>query len=62
LHDLDHSTTQYLHCKSGYRSMIALSILQANGYTNIVDVIGGFDAMIKTDLAKTNYVCPSTLK
>jgi hypothetical protein len=42
--------------------MIALSILQANGYTNIIDVIGGFDAMLKTDLAKTNYVCPSTLK
>jgi glyoxylase-like metal-dependent hydrolase (beta-lactamase superfamily II)/rhodanese-related sulfurtransferase len=62
LHDLDTTTTQYLHCKSGYRSMIALSILQANGYTNIIDVIGGFDAMLKTDIAKTNYVCPSTLK
>ncbi len=32
-----------VHCKSGYRSMIACSLLQKAGY-NVVNVIGGFDA------------------
>ena len=33
-----------VHCKSGYRSMIACSLLQKAGYTNVVNVVGGFDA------------------
>jgi hydroxyacylglutathione hydrolase len=32
-----------VHCKSGYRSMIACSLLQRAGY-DVVNVIGGFDA------------------
>lgn len=52
----------YVHCKSGYRSMIAVSILKRNGFTQLVDVIGGFDAIAKTKAPVTAYVCPSTLK
>jgi hydroxyacylglutathione hydrolase len=37
-----------VHCKSGYRSMIAASILQAKGMDNITDIIGGFDALKET--------------
>ena len=33
-----------VHCKSGYRSLIACSLLQRAGYHNVVDVAGGFDA------------------
>lgn len=33
----------YLHCRSGYRSTIAASILKARGYHNLVDVIGNFE-------------------
>jgi rhodanese-related sulfurtransferase len=50
-----------LHCAGGYRSMIAASLLKQRGYDNFVDVIGGFDAIKTTNLAKTDYVCPSTL-
>ncbi len=32
-----------MHCKSGYRSMIAASLLQRAGH-NVVNVIGGYDA------------------
>jgi glyoxylase-like metal-dependent hydrolase (beta-lactamase superfamily II)/rhodanese-related sulfurtransferase len=32
-----------VHCKSGYRSMIACSLLQRAGYS-VINVIGGFDA------------------
>ena len=52
----------YFHCAGGYRSMIAASILKARGYHNVINVIGGFDAIKKTGIKTTNYVCPSTLK
>lgn len=51
-----------LHCAGGYRSMIAASILKARGWDDIVDVTGGFGAIAKTNLPKTDYVCPSTIK
>ncbi len=47
----------FLHCAGGYRSMIAASILQGRGYRNFTEVAGGFDAITKTNVAKTNFVC-----
>jgi hydroxyacylglutathione hydrolase len=32
------------HCKSGYRSMIACSLLERVGHRNVLNVVGGFDA------------------
>ena len=52
----------YVHCAGGYRSMIAASLLKARGYHNLVEVRGGFNAIKKTDVKVTDYVCPSTLK
>lgn len=49
----------YLHCAGGYRSMMAASILQARGYRNFTEVEGGFDAISKTSVPKTNFVCQS---
>lgn len=54
--------TMYLHCAGGYRSMIAASILKSRGFENLVEVAGGYGAIKKTDVPKTDYVCPSTLK
>jgi len=54
--------TFYVHCAGGYRSMIAASILKSRGYHNVIDVLGGFSAIKKTEVKTTNYVCPSTLK
>ncbi len=51
----------YLHCGSGYRSMIAASILKSRGIHNLVDMAGGFDAIKETDIPVSEYVCPSTL-
>lgn len=54
--------TCYIHCASGYRSMVFISILQARGYRNLIDVAGGFNALKASSLFKTSdYVCPSTL-
>ena len=33
-----------VHCQGGYRSMIAASLLQRAGFTNVTDVAGGYDA------------------
>jgi len=51
-----------LHCAGGYRSIIAGSILKARGFDNFVDVIGGYTAIAKTSVPKTDFVCPSTQK
>jgi hydroxyacylglutathione hydrolase len=42
--ELDHDAPIAIHCKSGYRSMIASSLLQRAGFKHIIDVSGGFDA------------------
>ena len=49
LPELDRHATIAVHCKSGYRSMIAASLLERAGY-NVVNVIGGFDAWEKEQL------------
>ncbi len=50
-----------LHCAGGYRSMIAASILKQRGWNDFADVIGGFDEIAKTDIPKSEYICPTTL-
>lgn len=49
----------YIHCAGGYRSMMAASILQARGYRNFTEIEGGFGAIAKTTIPKTNFVCQS---
>jgi hydroxyacylglutathione hydrolase len=49
----------FMHCAGGYRSMIAASILQARGYRNFSEVEGGYGAISKTELPRTNFVCQS---
>ena len=57
--DLDPKQHFFLHCAGGYRSMIAASILQARGYRNFSEVEGGFGAISKTEVPKTDIVCQS---
>ena len=42
--EIDRSTELAVHCKGGYRSMIACSFLQRAGFKNVMNVAGGFDA------------------
>jgi hydroxyacylglutathione hydrolase len=42
--EMDRNLPIAVHCKSGYRSVIAGSLLQRAGFKNVVNVIGGFDA------------------
>ena len=50
LPEMDRNTPIAVHCKSGYRSMIACSFLQRAGYHNVTNVRGGFDAWQQAQL------------
>ena len=52
----------YIHCAGGYRSVIAASILKSRGFHNVIDIKGGYAAIKNTEIPRTNFVCPSTLK
>jgi len=62
LTQLDKDKKMYFHCAAGYRSMMAITILKNYGYKNenLVNIDGGFDEILKSDLAVTEYVCPTT--
>lgn len=42
--ELDRGRLLVVHCKGGYRSSIAVSILRRAGFRDIANLIGGFDA------------------
>ena len=44
LDGLDPQRLTAVHCKSGYRSTIACSLLEAHGFDRLMNVQGGFDA------------------
>ncbi|MCC6725273.1 MAG: MBL fold metallo-hydrolase [Saprospiraceae bacterium] len=61
--DLDRSKQYFIHCAGGYRSMIAASILKSRGFEKVVDIKGGFKAILESGkFETTDYVCPNTLK
>ena len=51
----------FLHCKSGYRSLIAASIFKANGVKQVTNIEGGFKEIVKTKIPLSEFVCPTTL-
>jgi len=43
---LDKGGYYVVHCGGGYRSMTAISVMKREGFSNLVNVKGGFGAMI----------------
>ncbi|WP_228850726.1 MBL fold metallo-hydrolase [Aegicerativicinus sediminis] len=52
----------YVHCQSGYRSMIASSILKSRGIHNLIDIGGGIVGLKEAGAKVSDYVCPTTIK
>lgn len=48
--ELDHSKPVYVMCRTGRRSAEAQKKLKAMGFTNVINVVGGFEAWKKEDL------------
>jgi len=61
LSEFPEDKTFYVHCAGGYRSVIAASILKSRGIHNVIDIVGGYVALEKTAVPRTDYICPSTL-
>lgn len=59
--EIDPKKEYFLHCASGYRSLVAASIFKANGVEKVTDVRGGFKDLKETEAPMTDYVCPTTL-
>jgi rhodanese-related sulfurtransferase len=45
LAQLDKTKPYIVHCGGGYRSMTAISIMKREGFTNLINVYGGFGAI-----------------
>lgn len=59
---VDKGKTWHVHCAGGYRSMVFISILQARGFRNLIDVAGGFKAIkAEGSFEITDYICPTTM-
>lgn len=52
LEDFPKEKPFFVHCASGYRSVIASSILKARGFHNVKDVSGGYEALVTTKLER----------
>lgn len=48
----------YVHCRSGYRSTVAASILKTKGYRKLTNIIGSFDKLKESGLA-IEGTCPT---
>ena len=53
LNDFPEDKDFYIHCAGGYRSVIAASILKSRGIHNLIDVKGGFQSIMKTNISLT---------
>ena len=49
--------TYHLYCATGYRSLIMASILKSRGFENVVNVVGGIEALKKTDVPMVSTAC-----
>ncbi len=49
----------YMHCRSGYRSTVAGSILQSRGYRNMINVHGSFDEIAASGIPTKASECSS---
>ncbi len=46
---LDEDSNIYVYCGGGYRSVVACSVMKKEGFHNVRNVLGGFDALKATD-------------
>jgi hydroxyacylglutathione hydrolase len=51
--DFDDTQNIYVHCQSGYRSVIASSLLKRQGIHNIRNIVGGYNKIIEQKKIKT---------
>jgi glyoxylase-like metal-dependent hydrolase (beta-lactamase superfamily II)/rhodanese-related sulfurtransferase len=60
--EISKDTKYYMHCRSGYRSTIAASILKARGFEKLVNVFGTFEDIVASTIPTSATICPKTGK
>ena len=60
--EISKDKTYYMHCRSGYRSTVAASILKARGFEKLINVHGSFEEMAASTIPTTVAICPETGK
>ena len=55
--EVESEKSYFLHCRSGYRSTIAASILRARGFEKLVNVQGKFDDIAAGTIPTTTSAC-----
>ncbi|MEM1325910.1 MAG: MBL fold metallo-hydrolase [Bacteroidota bacterium] len=58
--EVDRYTPYYVHCRSGYRSTVAASILKARGFENLVNVQAKFDDFAAAGLPTVTQACANS--
>ena len=61
LKELSPGQHYYIHCAGGYRSLIAASIMRAWGFNQLTNIKGGYSALSRTNLPRTQFTAPVTL-
>jgi glyoxylase-like metal-dependent hydrolase (beta-lactamase superfamily II)/rhodanese-related sulfurtransferase len=56
MNQLDRNKKYYLYCNTGFRSVIAASILKARGYSDVVNIPGGWEELVETSIPRTEFV------
>ncbi len=59
LSDLDRARPSVVHCKSGYRSAIACSLLERAGLREVINLVGGYDAWLALQLPVETTAVPA---
>lgn len=57
LTDLNKDQKYIIHCRSGYRSIVAITILKQQGYEGLYDLTGGMQAILKTTTPVVAKAC-----
>ena len=61
IEEVNTKKTTYVHCAAGYRSMIFISLLRKKGFTNLINIEGGFTALNNLQkLPISEYVVQTT--
>lgn len=62
MQQLDRNQTYYIHCLSGYRSVIFISILKSRGFNKLINIKQGFKGLKASGLFPlTEYKEPATM-
>ncbi len=56
MNELNRDKKYYLYCGSGFRSVIAASIMKSRGFQDVVNIPGGWEELVNTNIERTEYV------